>query len=64
MRLAGRIAALERHGTGEASFLVKQWLGWPLTEAERGAAQREAANLGQVDFTTLSNEVREWLLGA
>jgi len=61
-KMASRIERLERGGTQPLSAMVREWLGWPLTDAEKtiAAAQREAA-AGLVDWSTISKEAQTWL---
>lgn len=58
--LVRRVEALEARGTGELSPLVRQWLGQPITEAERAALDDDRAGVDP-DFDNLSDDARDWL---
>lgn len=59
--LAKRLDALEV-GQSVLSPKVKQWLGWPLSDAERAAMDTDAAvDLNTVDASSWSREAKAWL---
>ena len=56
-----RLDALEA-GRLILSPRVKQWLGWPLSDAERAALDDYAAvDPNTIDTTNWSTEVKTWL---
>lgn len=57
--LSNRLGALEA-GSPNLSPAVKQWLGQPLTDAEREALN-ENPDVQDFDTSTLSMEARTWL---
>ena len=57
--LERRLRALEV-GTSDVPPDIKQWLGWPLTEAERRQLCSPQQN-APLDPATLDKETREWL---
>ena len=62
MNLGRRVNALEAGQHSELSPAVKQWLGWPLTDAEREAlASQPPLDLDAIDTTGLSQEMKAWL---
>jgi hypothetical protein len=64
-RLCQRIERLEQSETEPLSPAARQWLGWPLTEAEESelaAGAGEAASpLTPKTARLLSPQAREWL---
>ena len=61
-KMASRIERLERGGTQPLSAMVRDWLGWPLTNPERAiAAQQRDEQPDLVDSSMISKEARTWL---
>lgn len=65
MTIGKRVAALEsKSASTGTSARVRAWLGHPLTVTEVEQAEREAGDPAPaVNWTKLSKEAREWLLG-
>jgi hypothetical protein len=59
-----RLDVLENAGPPSLSPAEKQWLGWPLTEAERAglvSEEHEPADWANVDTAGWSKEAKAWL---
>lgn len=60
--LQRRLAALEASQPVGLSPRVRQWLGWPLTDAEQQLADEQAPqDCADVDTSGLSQEMEAWL---
>lgn len=59
-----RLDALEAAKPSDLSPIVKQWLGWPLTEAEQRAVDDRAGietDWDAIDTSDWSAEMKAWL---